>query len=88
MARQAPTITLDAEEQTALETRVRAPTTVQRDALRARIVLLAAQGHRNDHIQARLGVSKPVVIQWRRRFSQTRLAGLADARGRGRKPTH
>ena len=88
MARQAPTITLNAEERTALETRVRTPTTTQRDALRARIVLLAAQGHRNDQIQARLGVSKPVVIKWRRRFGQARLAGLADAPGRGRKPTY
>jgi len=60
----------------------------QRDSLRARIVLLAAQGHRNDQIQARLGVSKSVVIKWRRRFSQARLAGLADAHGRGRKPTY
>ena len=79
---------MDAEERTALETRVRAPTTAQRDALRARIVLLAAQGHRNDQIQALLGVSKPVVIKWRRRFGPARLAGLADARGRGRNPTH
>ena len=88
MARHAPPITLDTAERTALETRVRAPTTTQRDAVRARIVLLAAHGHRNDQIQARLGVSKPVVIKWRRRFAQARLAGLADAPGRGRKRLH
>jgi transposase len=53
--------------------------------LRARIVLLAAEGQRNEQIQERLGVSKPVVIKWRRRYAADRLAGLGDEPGRGRK---
>jgi len=44
MARQAPSIVLDSEEQEALENMVRSPTSAQRDVLRARIVLLAAKG--------------------------------------------
>jgi transposase len=48
-------------------------------------VLLAAEGQRNEQIQERLGVSKPVVIKWRRRFAADRLAGLGDEPGRGRK---
>lgn len=85
MSRRAPEIKLTSEEQTTLETLVRSPSAAQRDVLRARIVLLAAQGQRNEQIQARLKVSKPVVILWRRRFASRRLAGLVDQPGRGRK---
>ena len=76
MARHAPSITLDTEERAALERIVRSPTSAQRDARRARIVPLAATGHRNDQIQETLGVSKPVVVTWRRRFARWRLDGL------------
>jgi transposase len=68
-----------------LENVVRSPSAAQRDVLRARVVLLAAEGQRNEEIQGRLGVSKPVVIKWRRRFAADRLAGLADEPGRGRR---
>jgi len=71
-----------------LETLRRSPSAAQRDVLRARIVLLAADGQRNKQIQQRLGVSKPVVIKWRRRFAVDRLAGLVDQPGRGRKPKY
>jgi putative transposase len=85
MPRRAPQIALTDEERMYLENTVRAPSAAQRDVLRARIVLLAAEGQRNEQIQDRLGVSKPVVIKWRRRFAVGRLAGLADEAGRGRK---
>lgn len=88
MARHAPSITLAPEERAALERLVRSPTSAQRDAKRARIVLLAATGYRNDQIQEALGVSKPVVSKWRQRFARSRLAGLRDASGRGRKRKH
>ena len=88
MARTAPSITLGTEERKALEGMVRASTTAQRDVLRARIVLMAAEGQRNDEIQASLGVSKPVVIKWRGRFARSGLEGLADQGGRGRKRRH
>lgn len=85
MARRAPHIDLSPEEQKTLENIVRSPTSAQRDALRARIVLLASQRKRNEEIQTALGVSKPVVIKWRRRFAASRLEGLADQPGRGRR---
>lgn len=72
----------------ALESIVRGPTSAQRDVKRARIVLLAAEGKRNEQIQATLNLSKPVVIKWRRRFAFQRRAGLVDAPGRGRKPKY
>ena len=85
MARRAPRIELSTEERMTLESILRAPSAAQRDVLRARIVLLAAEGQRNEQIQEKLGVSKPVVIKWRRRFAVDRLRGLGDEPGRGRK---
>jgi putative transposase len=85
MSRRAPKIELSNEERMHLENVVRSPSAAQRDVLRARVVLLAAEGQRNEEIQGRLGVSKPVVIKWRRRFAADRLAGLADEPGRGRR---
>jgi transposase len=85
MARRAPRIELTSEERTTLETIVSSPSAAQRDVLRARIVLLAAAGQRNEQIQEGLKVSKPVVIKWRRRYAAHRLAGLVDEPGRGRK---
>jgi hypothetical protein len=68
-----------------LESITRSPSAPQRDVLRARIVLLAAEGQRNEQIQQRLGVCKPVVIKWRRRYAADRLTGLVDEPGRGRR---
>jgi len=85
MARRAPLIDLTSPERTTLESIVRSPSAAQRDVLRARVVLLAAEGQRNEQIQQMLEVSKPVVIKWRRRFALDRMAGLVDQPGRGRK---
>jgi putative transposase len=83
--RHAPVVELTSEERRTLEGTVRSSTAAQRDVLRAKIVLLAAAGHRNDQIQRELSLSKPVVIKWRSRFVAKRLAGLSDEPGRGRK---
>ncbi len=85
MSRRAPQIELTSAERATLESVRRFPASAQRDVLRAQIVLLAAGGLQNKKIQARLKVSKPVVIKWRRRVAVHRLAGLADQPGRGRK---
>ena len=85
MSRRAPQIELTNEERMSLESTIRSPSAPQRDVLRARIVLLAAAGQRNEQIQESLHVSKPVVIKWRRRFAAERMTGLVDEPGRGRK---
>jgi transposase/DNA-binding transcriptional ArsR family regulator len=54
---------------------------------RARILLLAAAGHPNSEIAERLGVSRPTVIAWRRRYAQQGLADLADRPRSGRPQT-
>jgi len=47
-------------------------------ATRARIVLLSAEGESNTDIAERLGLSKPTVGKWRKRYVMQRIAGLYD----------
>jgi transposase len=55
---------------------------------RAKILLLAAEGAANSEIAERLGVSRPTVIAWRKRYAGEGLAGqLADRPRRGRPQT-
>jgi transposase len=56
-------------------------------AQRARIVLLAAEGVGTNEIVARLGVSKPTVIAWRKRYAAEGLGGLDDRPKPGRPRT-
>lgn len=67
---------------------IRAGTTPQRVARRARIVLLAADGCSGRESARQLGVSTHTVSLWRRRYlSGGPPALLRDAPGRGRKGT-
>ena len=58
------------------------PRTLQ--VVRAKIVLLAAEGMANVEIAARLDTSPQVVHRWRKRFFEQRLKGLEDAPRSGR----
>jgi transposase len=78
MSRRATTIVLTVEERRELQRRVRARTSSQQAAQRARIVLSAAEGARNIDISAELGIARHTVQQWRDRFAAARLAGLED----------
>ncbi len=53
-----------------LEGWLRASSTPQSVAKRARIVLLAADGWSNTAIAEEVGVSRPTVIDWRNRYWQ------------------
>ena len=72
MGRRAAVIVLSEEERTELGCLIRAPSTVQKIALRARIIMLAAEGFSIDETAARLGVWRKTVSQWRSRW----LSGL------------
>jgi len=72
------------EERAELQRRVRAHTTPQRTAKRARIVLLAADGLPNRQIAPMVGMNEHTVAQWRRRFAAEGLAGLQDRKRSGR----
>jgi putative transposase len=52
--------------------------------VRARVVLLAAEGQTNRAIAATVGLSKQSVGKWRRRFLEYRLPGLYDELRPGR----
>ena len=84
MARAAVIIELSEQEQGELRALLRRPSVSQQQALRARIVLRAAEGATNTQIAKEAGVSLPTVGLWRRSFSERRLAGLADAPRSGR----
>jgi transposase len=56
----------------------RRPTSAQRLALRARIVLACADGQTNTEVAADLDITLPTVGKWRQRFVDDRLDGLVD----------
>lgn len=80
-------IELSVEERAALRSLARSYTLPYWQVSRAQMVLLAAEGLRNDEIAARLNCRREVVSQWRKRFYEQRLAGLEDRPRRGRPPT-
>ena len=70
--RVAPSIELSARQREILEHWVRCPTLEQRLAQRARIVLAAAGGGRNQDLAPALGVDADTVGRWRRRWAAAR----------------
>ena len=86
MARPVRGLDMDSDQRNELESLVRAPTTPQRSALRARIVLACADGLSQEEAARQVGVRRRIVTKWCGRFRRLGLAGLADASGRGRKP--
>ena len=75
-------------ERAVLEARLRAPTTEQRHVLRARIVLLAANGRSTRSIAREVGTMPRTVSTWRGRFARQRLAGLEDRKRPGPTPKY
>ena len=91
MARSAEPLVLSEVEREELDRLVRAHSTPQQLALRARIILLAADGIGNRDSARRLGITVQTVRCWRRRWSgEPDLAlavRLADAPRPGTPPT-
>jgi transposase len=79
-----PPLTITDEERVELQRLVRAHTTPQRAAKRARVVLLAADGLPNRQIAPIVGMNQHTVAHWRHRFQAERLAGLQDRKRPGR----
>ena len=74
----AVTIVLSERERGELEARVRRRKIARADAMRAAIVLLAADGLNNCAIADEIGASRMTVLTWRKRFAAQRLDGLDD----------
>lgn len=86
--RQAISIVLTDEERAMLAKWSRSRTTPNRLVIRAKMVLLAADGLANQAIADRLGVHRVTVAVWRKRFAKDRLAGIEHEQPRsGRRPT-
>lgn len=83
----AAVIELSEEEREQLVAWARRPTSAQALALRARIILAAAEGLSNTEISDRLSVALSTVRKWRNRFAPMRLDGLVDEPRPGRPRT-
>ncbi len=79
-----PPLVVSDEERAELQRRVRGHTTAQRDVTRARIVLLAAEGHTNRAIAELVGLHPNQVGVWRQRYGSGGIAGLAEPKRPGR----
>lgn len=85
MARPITILDLTPEERSELRRRSVSSTATQRDALRARIVLLRSQGKKEADVAKVVGASVNTVSLWSKRFQRSGLDGLKDEKGRGRK---
>jgi transposase len=77
-------IVLSDADRKVLEGRARAYTLPHAEVVRAKIVLLAADGVANTVIAERLDVHVDVVSRWRKRFCEKGIDGLADRKRSGR----
>ena len=87
MPRHSPySVILTASEKSVLESIARKYTSSYFHVVRAKVILMAALGLRNDQIAARLSLPRQIVSKWRKRFFEKRLAGLEDLPRSGRPP--
>lgn len=73
MGKRSSSIKLNGEDRDKLHKLIRGRNTPQKVVMRAKMVLLAADGLANISIAKELGVSRPTVILWLKRF---RLMGI------------
>ncbi len=77
-------VALSEEERAELEHRAACYTRPHREVLRAKIVLMAAEGATNTEIGERLGMSRKSVGRWRKRFCERGIEGIEDLKRTGR----
>ena len=85
MPRKSPyNIKLSPEETLELSNRASKYTLPYFKVIRAKMILLAAQGLGNDEISSRLDTRREIVSMWRKRFFEQRLEGLEERLRPGR----
>ena len=77
-------IILSSHEKNVLQQMARKYTLPYFKVLRAKAILLAADGLQNKQIGEKLDVPREIVSKWRKRFFEERLDGLQDRPRRGR----
>ena len=81
-------LTLTSGQEKVLRRLAQSRTTPHRQVIRAKALLLAAEGLANTAIAETIDVSPTSVMAWRTRFTEEGLAKLGEVRkGRGRKPS-
>jgi hypothetical protein len=75
---------LSVEQRDELERRAAAYSSPWREVVRAKAILLAAEGRSNAAIAQRLGVARQSVSEWRKRFFDDGVAGLEERPRPGR----
>src|SRR6516165_2298599 len=88
MRRPTPALLVSAGQREVLESVARSPSAPHREVVRARALLMAADGLANTAIARALSVSPASVSGWRARFAEEGLVKFGQVRqGRGRKKT-
>src|SRR5215471_9035948 len=77
-------LAITAEDKAELERIVRSGRTEQRHALRARIILGAAEGRSNTALAKELKTSRPTVVDWRARYVAGGVKALYEDQPRGK----
>ena len=86
MARPIRPLAITAAQRRELRAIIKRPAAAARDHQRAWIILHRAAGLSQAQTAAEVRVVRAVVIKWEQRFVKGGPAGLADRKGRGRKP--
>jgi transposase len=88
MSKPVPALTMTDGQRQVLESLARSRTGAHREVVRAKALLMAADGVANATIAAGLAVSRSTVANWRTRFGEDGLVKFGQVRqGRGRKPS-
>ena len=77
-------VLLTTNEKNRLQEITRKYTSPYYEVIRAKIILLAADGLSNKEIGERLDLPRQIASKWRKRFFDKRLAGLQEMPRRGR----
>jgi len=87
MSRKSPyLLDLTVDQRKELHLRARKYTLPYCEVVRARMILMAAEGLGNDEIASRLDTRREVVSKWRKRFFEQGIAGLEEQSRGGRSP--
>ncbi len=80
----AATVVLEEEQRTELDSFAASRSLPHGLVVRAKIVLMAADGKNNVEIAEAVGMTRQTVATWRKRFVERALEGLYDEYRRGR----
>ena len=87
MPRPIKLLSVTAQQRAELESMVNRPTAEHRMVRRCRIILYRAEGLSQEETAEKVGMSRPAVNAWEKRFTVEGMEGLNERRRSGRKPS-